>query len=243
MRNPDLQSLVLVGPPRGGKDTLLGNVAEEFKDEVIVPERWSTRPYHNSPGKMPSWTHQNPADFEEGIATKMISPWWTRAFADIGESPVYYGFLSVNPNDDRLRIYSANYPLLERPDADRRLVLARAMVVVATAHPTILHQRLDEIASEMSPQEKQARSRKIDQNAPQVYRPAEVIDTGHMEPHEGRELFRNLVKDILNGWTPRGYSVEELYLTEDIPNQDQTHKLEIDEGERIGEMSRKPLGS
>ncbi|HEY5152909.1 MAG TPA: hypothetical protein VII55_02955 [Candidatus Saccharimonadales bacterium] len=240
MRHPDLQSLVLVGPPRGGKDTLIGNIAEEFSDEVIVPERWSTRPYHASPGKIPEWTHASPEDFEEGVATGMISPHWSRSL-DIGGRPVRYSFLSVRPGDDRLRAYSANYPILEKLDAERRLLLARAMVITVTADPEILHDRLEAIGHEMPHEEKMARHRKIDQNAPQSYRPGLTIDTSHLEPHEGQELFRNLVKDILLGWTPAGYSAGDVTELESGLTQPHSRRTEGDDTRRG--MSRRPLGT
>lgn len=242
MRHPDLQSLVLVGPPRGGKDTLIGNIAEEFRDEVIVPERWSTRPYHNSPGRIPEWTHKNYADFKEGIANGMISPSWNRAL-DIGENPVDYGFLSVEPDDDRLRVYSANYPFLQRPDAARSLIIARSMIITVTADPRILHERLEDIGSEMSPQEKNARSRKIDQNAPQNYRPGLTFDTSRWEPHEGQELFRNLVKQVLLGWAPIGYSAGEIGHTETESTQHRLDPQSADDNKISPDMSRRPLGS
>jgi hypothetical protein len=90
-----------------------------------------------------------------------------------------------------------------------RITLAKAMVAEVTAAPKILHQRLAEIEKEMAPQERAARARKINQPAPQIYRPGLRISTTGLRPEQGRELFRNLVKDILVGWVPLGYTVDD----------------------------------
>jgi hypothetical protein len=205
-----LESLVLVGPPRAGKDTLASGVdGPEFApwaDQVIRPQRWATRP-PRSHDRESEWTHKSHEEFKQAMADGTISPWWTRSL-DLYEEPEYYGFEAVDPEDQRLRIYSANWPILEKPDKPRIALLARAAIIEVRAHVPTLFQRLDEIGREMDPREREARRRKIQQRAPAVHWPGTAISTEDLKPEEGQELFRNFVKDVLKGWVPYGYTGE-----------------------------------
>jgi hypothetical protein len=203
-----VESLVVLGPPRAGKDTLVSGVtgqeyAKRYEHEVIAPLRWSTRP-HRSSDRSSEWVHKSHEEFQEGIAEGLIAPSWTRSL-DIGKGPERYGFLSVSPEDPRLRIYSANFAILQRPNEATEAMLAKAAIVLVTARVETLLSRLAEIASEMPPLERRARTRKISQDIPALHYPVVGIHTDGTKPEEGQELFRHLVDDVLSGWAPPGY--------------------------------------
>lgn len=209
-----VESLVLVGPPRAGKDTLASGVATaefaQWANQVVVPRRFATRPYHSSEDGT-EWTQIDDDELEQDIAKGKIGPAWDRKI-DIYEPPAHYAFASVEPTDKRLRIYSANFPILEKEQyaSERAKMLSRAALVHVHAEQDTMLYRLKQIKREMPDSEYQARKRKITQNPPPLIRPSFDIWTEGMEPSEGQEMFRNLVEFVLRGGTPWGWTIGKL---------------------------------
>lgn len=183
------ESIVVVGSSGAGKTSLVrGLQGSEYEGEVVTPLRYVTRDSraddHDSENR-----HLNRGRFFTGVLTNFIDPVWYREMD--GGRIEYYGFRACEPDETRLRIYSANNAFLRNPNPSVRNVLATAMVVMLEAERDIREARLLERSPDMSASE--LSNRLEDTTADLSYLEGYFINTSGLSIAESQETFRHIV--------------------------------------------------
>lgn len=190
------ESVVVVGSSCSGKTTLVNGLrTEEYQDKLTIPQRYITRPIrHND-----DLTENLPIgkeNFKERANTGRINPHWERILD--GGRRERYGFAAVAPEDERLRIYSANNAFLRDRSPSVTKVLDSGLVIFVMATTESRDTRLDERSPDML---KPERFLRLEDRGVDILHAAdveiEVIDTTHLSPTEGQLALQSIVDELV----------------------------------------------
>ena len=105
-----INSIIIVGSSGSGKTTLVNGLrTKKYADKVVVPRRYITRPQRQGDDLIEN-IHITKEEFEQKLKAGEIDPAWTRELEN-GRLE-QYGFVPIEPGDNRLRIYSGNNAFL-----------------------------------------------------------------------------------------------------------------------------------
>jgi ribose 1,5-bisphosphokinase PhnN len=183
-----VRSLIVVGSSGTGKTTIVDGLRSgRFADHVVVPRRFVTRRRRVEEGDAEN-LHLNNARFEDLLRRGSVFPEWERTLEHGRRER--YGFEAVRPDEERLRVYSANNAFLRDRNPTVERVLAESIVVVVRADPERRRERMS--AKQMSHAEREAR---LADDGADLARVAgvRVIDTTALLPEGGRQALLRFV--------------------------------------------------
>jgi ribose 1,5-bisphosphokinase PhnN len=187
-------SLVVVGSSGAGKSTLVNGVrATAYGAHVVTPTRFVTRHERREEDGREN-SHLDRSRFHLLQRAGRISPCWERTL-EHGRR-IHYGFESIDANDRRLRVYSANNAFLRNGTPSVLQVLHTAVVVLVTAHADGRLARLAQ--KEMSAAERDVRLADAGHDLLDHAATTHVIDTTDLTPAEGQSALCAIVDELLD---------------------------------------------
>ncbi len=189
-----IHSIIIVGSSGSGKTTLVNGLRiSEYANKVVVPRRYITRPERQGDDLVEN-IHITKEDFEQKLQAGEIDPAWTRELEN-GRLE-QYGFVPVEPGDNRLRIYSGNNAFLRDINPSVAKVLESAKVVVCMAQPEKRTSRLGDRSPDMSESERSVRLG--DSGADTLeFGDVDIIETTNMSPEQGQDALRNIIEKYI----------------------------------------------
>ena len=196
----DFESLIVAGSSGTGKTTAVSGLRTvEFAEKLVIPLRFMTRPWRTNDDEQES-RHIDEDNYQSAVAWGVINPYWRRAY-DIGHI-VHYGFRSLAPEEERLRVYSANNAFLRE---DRRRnpsispVLASGLVVILEADTQKRDERLLERSPDMPASERHARIADAGNDLLSLAgaKDVEYIDTTNFSDVDCQQALQEIVRKIL----------------------------------------------
>ncbi len=190
----NVNSIIVVGSSGSGKTTLVNGLrVSEYADKVVVPRRYITRPERQGDDLVEN-IHVTKEVFEQKLKAGEIDPAWTRELEN-GRLE-QYGFVPVEPSDNRLRIYSGNNAFLRDINPSVAKILDSAKVVVCMAQPEKRTSRLGDRSPDMSESERAVRLG--DSGADTLeFGDVDIIETTNLSPDQGQEALRKLIQQYI----------------------------------------------
>lgn len=146
---PKIDSLIIVGSTCSGKTSLVRSLREIYKEDLIIPLRYITRPQRKNDDLVEN--QPVPTEVFQGlIADNKIDVWWKRPME--GDRIELYGFETVTNPENKLRIYSANNAILRDKEAHIKNVGAYKVLAIKADHKARV-KRLYKRSPDLKPEE------------------------------------------------------------------------------------------
>jgi ribose 1,5-bisphosphokinase PhnN len=146
---PKIDSLIIVGSTCSGKTSLVRSLREFYKEELIIPLRYITRPQRKNDDLVEN--QPVPTEVFQGlIADNKIDVWWKRPME--GDRIELYGFETVTNPENKLRIYSANNAILRDKEAHIKNVGTYKVLAIKADHKARA-KRLHKRSPDLKPEE------------------------------------------------------------------------------------------
>ncbi|MEK7620962.1 MAG: hypothetical protein AAB395_01255 [Patescibacteria group bacterium] len=186
-----INSIIIVGSSGSGKTTLVNGLrTKKYADKVVVPRRYITRPQRQGDDLIEN-IHITKEEFEQKLKAGEIDPAWTRELEN-GRLE-QYGFVPIEPGDNRLRIYSGNNAFLRDINSSVQKILNNAQVVVCMAQPEKRTSRLGDRSPDMSESERSVRLSDSGADALE-FDNIEIIETTNLSPADGQKALQDLMQ-------------------------------------------------
>lgn len=196
------ESVLVVGRSGAGKTTAVDGVRNnsEYRDLLVVPQRYTVPRFPHADNATED-IYLNNETFTLKLVQGHIQPVWSRQLRGGGRQ--YYGFEIVQPEDGRLRVYSANndfyrgHSALHSPEVSG--VLLDSYVVLMVSDDEVIRGRL----RERSFPEEEIDFRTQDTGAEIVHimgrNNVAQLDTTNTTVEECQMAFRGIVDEVLAG--------------------------------------------
>ncbi|HXE09877.1 MAG TPA: hypothetical protein VN554_00445 [Verrucomicrobiae bacterium] len=181
-------SIIVVGSSGNGKTTLV-NGLRAYEDTFIFPKRYITRPQRKGDDLIEN-EHVDPARFDELLDAGHLAVAWTRPLGKTRRER--YGFETIQPEESRMVVYSANNALLRDETAVVPANLfGDSFIVLVKAPDRVRQERVFGRSPDLRQEEMDIRLQ--DNGLDLVPRVDMVIDTHAFNPQRAVDLVRKAV--------------------------------------------------
>jgi ribose 1,5-bisphosphokinase PhnN len=188
------RSIVVAGRSGSGKTTAVSGVrGKEYENNVVVPVRFIMPGLRENDDSTENEILSR-SKFYGGVRNGTINPHWSRPLMSGGYQ--MYGFEVVDPEDERLRVYSANNDFCRSPNVDVGRVLASSLVVLVVCKDTEVRTRLERRSSDIGEEERAFRL--ADRGLDVLVRglDVELLDTTGKTVEDCQIAFRGIVNAL-----------------------------------------------